>query len=77
MPVRKSILHTPEFRRLTVQYQFSRELPYVQYEPATVSCNQVEPFMDAAIEAILGNIKPASEALREASMRIDTVLTRQ
>ncbi len=77
VPVRKSILHTPEFRRLSVQHQFSRELPYVQYEPATVSCNQVEPFMDAAIEAILGNIKPASEALREASMRIDTVLARQ
>jgi multiple sugar transport system substrate-binding protein len=77
VPVRKSILRSPEFRKLDVQYQFSRELPYVVYEPASVFYNQVAPFGDAAIEAVLCRIKPTKTALDEASGRIDRVLARK
>lgn len=77
VPVRKSILASSGFRKLQVQYAFSRELPYIAYEPPTVSYNQVVPFYDAAIEASLNRIKPTDEALKEAARRINEVLERE
>lgn len=76
IPVRKSILSTPEFRKLPVQYQFSKELPYVVYLPSSTATNQLMPFCDAAVEAILNDIKPTKDALDEASRRINNVLER-
>ncbi len=77
VPVRKSILNSPGFKKLQVQYAFSKELPYIAYEPPTVSYNQVVPFYDAAIEASLNRIKPTDEALIEAARRINEVLERE
>ncbi len=77
VPVRRSILDTPEFRRLEVQYQFSRQLDYVVNEPPSVMYNQIVPFLDAAVEAILTGILPPREALAEATRRIEAVLERQ
>ena len=77
MPVRKSILASAEFKRLPVQYQFSKQLPYVSYMPASTSLDQVLPFADAAVEAGLCGIKPAKQALDEANRRIDEVMQRQ
>ena len=77
VPVRKSILVTPEFRRMSVQYEFSKKLPYVVYLPQSTAINQVLPFCDASVEAILNRIKPTDEALSEAARRIDNVLERQ
>ena len=77
VPVRKSILATPEFRKLSVQYEFSKELPYVVYSPPSTSLNQILPFCDAAVEATLNKIKPMDEALAEAARRTNTVLERQ
>jgi len=77
VPVRKSILASPAFRQLPVQYEFSKQLPYVAYLPASVSINQVLPFADAAVEAALCGIKPAHEALAEADRRTREVLERE
>ena len=77
VPVRKSILATPEFRKLPVQYEFSKELPYVVYSPPSTMLNQIFPFCDAAVEATLNRIKPMDEALAEAARRTNTVLERQ
>ncbi len=77
VPVRKSILATPEFRELPVQYQFSKELPYVVYLPQSTATNQVMPFCEAAVEAILNDLMPEKEAVAEANRRIDNVLKRQ
>lgn len=76
IPVRKSILAQPEFRKLRVQYEFSKELPYVVYQPSSTAVNQILPFCDAAVEAILNKIKPMDEALSEATRRINAVLER-
>jgi multiple sugar transport system substrate-binding protein len=76
-PVRKSILATPEFKQMAVQYEFSKKLPYVVYLPQSTAINQVLPFCDASVEAILNKIKPMDEALSEAARRIDRVLERQ
>ena len=76
VPVRKSILASAEFRRLKVQYEFSKKLPRVVYLPQSVATNQVLPFCDACVEAILNRIKPMDEALSEAARRINHVLER-
>ena len=77
VPVRKSILATPEFKKMSVQYEFSKKLPYVSYLPQSTAINQVLPFCDASVEAILNKIKPTDYALSEAARRIDNVLERQ
>jgi len=77
VPIRKSILATPEFKRMTVQYQFAKGVPHVVYLPQSTAINQVLPFCDASVEAILNRIKPTDSALSEAARRIDHVLERQ
>jgi len=76
IPVRKSILAKPEFRRMRAQYEFSKQLPYVVYMPPSTSVNQILPFGEAAVEAVLQGIKPTEEALSEAARRINAVLER-
>lgn len=77
LPVRKSIIASSEFKKLKVQYEFSKQLPYVAYLPASISINQVLPFADAAVEASLCGIKPAGDALAEAHRRTSEVLERE
>ncbi len=77
VPVRKSILASPGFKKLSVQYEFSKQLAYVAYLPASISINQVIPFADAAVEGALCGIKPAHEALEEAHRRTSEVLERE
>lgn len=77
VPVRKSILASSGFAGLRIQKEFSRELPYVVLEPASVACNQIAPFADAAVEAALMRIKTPRQALNEAAWRIDNVMKRQ
>ena len=76
VPVRKSILAKPEFRKLPVQYQFSKELPYVVYMPQSTSTNQIMPFCEAAVEAILNDLMPTKAAVDEATRRVNCVLER-
>lgn len=76
VPVRKSVLARPEFRRLRVQYEFSKELPYVVYMPPSTAMNQILPFADAAVEAVLQGIRSPEEALAEAARRMNAVLER-
>lgn len=77
VPVRKDILESDGFKQLKVQYEFSKQLPYINYMPSSISLNQALPFFDAAVEAVLCNIKPAGEALDEADRRIGEVMNRQ
>ena len=77
VPVRKSILNSSEFSSLSVQYEFSKQLPYINYMPSSISLNQALPFFDAAVEAVLCNMKSADDALSEADRRIDEVMNRQ
>ncbi len=76
VPVRKSILAKPEFRKLSVQYQFSKELPYVVYLPQSTLTNQIMPFCEAAVEAILNDLMPTKAAVDEATRRVNSVLER-
>ena len=76
-PVRLSVLNGKEFRKLDGQYQASRQLDYVQYEPQSPVIGQVGGFADASWEAILMNGQPAAPTFATASRRIDAVLERR
>ncbi len=77
VPVRLSILDSPEFDKLRIMREFAKELPYIHYEPFAVTANQVAPFADTAIDASLNHIDQPEAELRDASRRIDNVLRRQ
>jgi len=77
VPVRLSILNSPEFAKLTIIGEFAKELPYIQYEPFAVTANQVAPFADEAIDASLNHLGRPSALLKAAGDRIDNVLRRQ
>ncbi|MCC6729532.1 MAG: ABC transporter substrate-binding protein [Chthonomonadales bacterium] len=76
VPVRRSLLRTARFRRMTVQYQFSHQLPYVVFEPPSPKSNEVTPFVDSAIQAVLLGIQSPRAAAADASRRINQVLER-
>jgi multiple sugar transport system substrate-binding protein len=76
VPVRLSVLRSPEFAALAVQSQFARQLPYVQYEPLTPKGNALGPFVGPAVEAVLLDLQPPETAMRDACRRIGQVLRR-
>ena len=77
VPVRKSILDSPEFRSLKIQSEFAKQLDYVVFEPQSVNYNLIATFGDSAFEAILNQTPDAHKALETASRRINNVLERQ
>lgn len=77
VPVRLSILHSPDFAKLKIMRVFAEELPYIHYEPFAVTANQVAPFADSAIDAALNHVDAPAPLLRAAARRIDNVLRRQ
>ena len=77
-PVRLNVLNSPEFKeQCPGQYQASRQLDYVTYEPQSPVIGQVGGFADASWEAILMNGEPAKSVFATASRRIDAVLERR
>lgn len=79
-PVRLDALNSEAFRTDPTcegQYQASRQLDYVRYEPQSPVIGQVGGFADASWEAILMNGEPAGPTFATASRRINTVLERR
>lgn len=77
VPVRLSVLKSPEFQALPVQREFAKQLDYVQYEPLVVTVNQIAGFADAAVDTALNHVETPERALKDAARRVDNVLRRQ
>lgn len=77
VPIRKSILDSEAFKNLPVQYEASKQLNDVVYEPSSPSWNQLSSFGNAAMEACLNELEPRDQALATAQRRIDTILVRE
>lgn len=77
IPARKDIQASAAFQALPVQTQIARQLPYIRYEPASVSINLVGTFKDSAVEKIVNRMVPMDQAIATADRRINTVLERQ
>lgn len=76
VPARLSIQRSPQFAALSVQAQFARQLPVVQYESLSPRANAIFPFVDPAIEAVLLDLQTPEAALKDSQRRIDQVMKR-
>ena len=76
VPTRVSIRQSPAFARLTVPYQFGTQVDWVQYEPLTPRSNSLFQFADPAVEAVLLDLDTPENAMRDASRRINQLLSR-
>lgn len=77
VPVRRAIIDSPEFQSLSIQREFAKQLPYIQYEPFSVSFNQISSFADAAIEGSVNQSEAPLPALKTAARRVREVLRRE
>ncbi len=76
MPVRRSLQETERFRKMELQAQFARQLPYICYDTRSPRATEIGPFVEAAVEAALLGIQSPQQAMAEAAARIDRVLAR-
>lgn len=76
VPARLAVRDSPQFAALSVQAQFARQLPYVQYEPLHPKANALNQFVDPAIEAAMLGLQTPEAAMKDATRRINQVLKR-
>jgi len=76
VPARSALLRSPEFRAMTVQSQFARQLPYIRYEPLVPKLNGLMQHVDPCVEAVLLGLQTPEDAASDACRRIDQVLRR-
>ncbi len=76
VPVRKSLRETERFRSMTVQYEFSRQIPYVVYLPQVPFVFEFEGEFDIAVEKALRGSAPAREVLEEATRNVNETVDR-
>lgn len=77
VPVRQTIIESKEFAALTEQYEYSKQLPYVQFLPQSENWSEIEgvllEYMDAAY---LGRSTP-DKILSEAADEVNDILSRR
>jgi len=76
IPSRKSLRNTEEFRKMDVQYQFSKQVPYVAFQPHVPFVFEFASEFDVALEkALVGSASP-KEALQTAVSNVNKVIER-
>lgn len=76
VPARLAVEKSPEFKDLTVQAQFARQIDYVVYDPQVPKAAALNQFADPAIEAALTQLQTPEDAMRDADRRINQLLKR-
>lgn len=76
IPVRKSLRQTERFQKMTVQREFAKQIPYVQYFPQVPYIFEMLTEFDLGIERALRGRVPAEAALQDADRQIQKVLRR-
>lgn len=67
VPVRPSLRQTERFRSMTVQAEFARQIPYVQYMPSTPFTFEYQTEFDIACERVLRAAATPDVAIRDAA----------
>ncbi len=70
IPVRQSLRQSERFQAMTVQAEFARQIPYVQYMPSTPFTFEYQTEFDIACERVLRAAATPEVALREAAANI-------
>jgi len=76
VPVRKNLRNSDRFRSMTAQSQFARQIPYVQYLPATPFVFEYLREYDYAIELALRGTLGPEQALRDADRKVAAIAER-
>jgi multiple sugar transport system substrate-binding protein len=74
VPARTSARESPAFKKLQVQYAFSKQLDYVQYPAKTALISEMQQYVNLAVEAALRGHATAAEALHQARENFKTLL---
>ena len=77
VPVRKSLLASERFKAMPIQYEFSKQLPYIRYMPRIPFIFEFLTEFDVAIEKALRGSMDPQKALTEAARQIDTIIQRR
>ncbi len=67
IPVRQSLRDTARFKSMAVQYEFAKQLPYVQYMPSTKFTFEYQTEFDTCSERVLRAQTSTAQAVREAA----------
>ena len=74
--MRKNLRNSDRFRSMTAQGQFARQIPYVQYLPATPFVFEYLREYDYAIELALRGTLGPEQALRDADRKVAAIAER-
>lgn len=67
VPARKSIRQSEAFKKLQVQYAFSKQLDYVMYPPKTPTISELQLYLNLAVEKAIRGVATAAAALHQAN----------
>lgn len=77
VPVRKSLRASERFKKMEIQSQFAKQIPYVRFAPKIPFIFEFYSEFDLAVEkALRGTLSP-KEALDQATVRINEVIARR
>jgi len=76
LPIRKSIIQSPEFRTLKEHFEFAKQISYVAYEPNNLFAQEIRFYLDTAIERALFQTESPQVALDKATTEIQALLNR-
>lgn len=77
IPVRKSLRNTERFRKMEIQREFAKQIPYVQYVPRVPFIFEFLTEFDTAVEKALRGSASPDEALKVATDNVNTIIRRQ
>ena len=70
IPVRRSLRRSDRFAAMTVQAEFARQMPYVQYMPSTPFTFEYQSEFDIACERVLRARASPEVAIRDAAANV-------
>jgi multiple sugar transport system substrate-binding protein len=76
VPARLSVRNSSEFKKLQVQYAFSKEVPYVVYPPRSPLIFELTQEIDLAVEKVLRGRATATDALKFANANVQKAIDR-
>lgn len=77
IPVRRSLRESSRFKKMTVQYQFARQIPYVAYLPQVPFVFEYNTEFDLAIEKALRGSATPQGALDLAAANVNKIIARR
>ncbi|MCD6386614.1 ABC transporter substrate-binding protein [Candidatus Sumerlaeota bacterium] len=76
IPARKKFRETERFRKMTVQWEFAKQIPYIKLLPRTPFISEFLTEFDLAVEKALRGSATPKEALDIATEKVNKVIAR-